>query len=202
MHLLLDAKLLFLVAFLLLVIITNLVKGYRIHKPRNEPFSLADFVIYSKNRTSEFFGVTKNVYIAFCILGGFFTIIAINVFMEKAQDTGEVVKSVVDDGIQTVDDGLSALKAQNIKMQTDILDIKDDKQDVIDEIQKIGKKIDGKRATSNRQTYSTVEVIETEIISIAPTAPLSDSDVIIKKENSSLYVGETKNTNLKPSSLE
>ena len=197
MHLLLDAKLLFLVAFLLLVIITNLVKGYRIHKPRNEPFSLADFVIYSKNRSSEFFGVTKNVYIAFCIFAGFFTIVGVNAFMEEARDTSVVVQGVVGDGIQTVDDGLDALKAQNLKIENDILEIKNHKQDIIQEIRN-----ERKKATGNSRTSTSVNEPEEDAIpfKIMPSAPLSDTDNVIIEQDDSLYSQERKRDVITPSS--
>ena len=197
MHLLLDAKLLFLVAFLLLVIITNLVKGYRIHKPRNEPFSLADFVIYSKNRSSEFFGVTKNVYIAFCIFAGFFTIVGVNAFMEEARDTSVVVQGVVGDGIQTVDDGLDALKAQNLKIENDILEIKNNKQDIIQEIRN-----ERKKATGNSRTSTSVNEPEEDAIpfKIMTSAPLSDTDNVIIEQDDSLYSQERKRDVITPSS--
>ena len=201
MHLLLDAKLLFLVAFLLLVIVSNLIKSYRIHKPRNEPFSMAEFVIYSKNRTSEFFGVTKNVYIAFCILAGFFTIVSVNAFMDRSGDAVDVAKTVAEDGLDVVDDGFQAVKEQQAEMKTQMRVIEERSNTILDKLEHLpDTRTRQNTAQPSNSPPPTVEDIEEAPMKIVPSSQLSGDDEIIKTEDESLYATERKRATIRPSS--
>lgn len=135
-----------------------------------------------------------------CLL--LFTFFVISNWAEVVKAVSGLFSGQVTEAVEVVEDGMSEIVQKQIELEAKVDAISNHKNDVIEEIQILGEQFNENSATTNTQTPGTVEIIETELLTIAPTAPLSESDVIIKRENSSLYIGETKNTNLKPSSLE
>ena len=199
------------VAFLLVVILTNLLKGYRIHKPRNAPFSLAEFSLYSKNRTSEFFGVTRNIYFTFGILATLTSIVALNYFWEtKGKRAAVVIDETREKAIEVKADvaaGFEDMQIQQVEILDRLRNVENQKEEVIDEVHALGDRLTGSRPRATTRTpattSSTVQIIEAKPLKIAPTTPLSDDDIIVEeKRNDSLYIGERQSTTIQPSSLE
>lgn len=108
-------KFIALIVFLVVVVLFNLNKGYQAHKPTGEPFNLNEFFVYSKNRISEFFGVARNVYIAFSIVAVLFSAVAFAMFMVKAEEKGDEAKASLDETLGTINE-LKDTQAQQMEV--------------------------------------------------------------------------------------